>query len=66
MKLNGKNFKKNLMVSLCYTKNKSLSLDEGYGIQLSVNSIKILNKMDLIKLMMKIPTQMELIFITLK
>ncbi len=29
---------------MLYEKQESLSLDEGYGIQLSVNSIKILNK----------------------
>ena len=27
-----------------YEKEESLSLDEGYGIQLSVNGVKILNK----------------------
>ena len=29
---------------MVYEKQESLSLDEGYGIQLSVNSIKILNE----------------------
>ena len=29
---------------MIYEKQESLSLDEGYGIQLSINSIKILNK----------------------
>ncbi len=29
---------------MLYEKDKSLSLDEGYGIQLSINSIKILNQ----------------------
>ena len=29
---------------MLYEKNESLSLDEGYGIQLSTNSIKILNQ----------------------
>ena len=29
---------------MLYEKNESLSLDEGYGIQLSANSIKILNQ----------------------
>ena len=27
-----------------YEKNKSIDLNEGYGIQLSINSIKLLNK----------------------
>ena len=29
---------------MLYEKQDSLSLDDGYGIQLSVNSIKLLNK----------------------
>ena len=29
---------------MIYEKNKSLELDEGYGVQLSINSIKLLNK----------------------
>ena len=29
-----------------YEKNTSIILDEGYGIQLSVNSIKLLNKIE--------------------
>ena len=35
---------------MVYEKNESLPLDEGYGIQLSVNSIKILNKINFIKI----------------
>ena len=31
---------------MLYEKNESLSLDEGYGIQLSTNSIKILNQIE--------------------
>ena len=40
------NFLKNFQnMSLCFMKrNESLPLDQGYGIQLSTNSIKILNK----------------------
>ena len=34
---------------MLYEKQESLSLDEGYGIQLSTNSIKILNKMEVQK-----------------
>ena len=29
---------------IVYEKNHSINLEEGYGIQLSVNSIKLLNK----------------------
>ena len=29
-----------------YEKNKSINLDEGYGIQLSVNSVKLLNEIE--------------------
>ena len=32
------------MQSPVYEKNKSVNLERGYGIQLSVNSIKLLNK----------------------
>ena len=35
---------------MLYEKNESLSLDEGYGIQLSTNSIKILNKIGFSKI----------------
>ena len=35
---------------MVYEKEESLPLDEGYGIQLSTNSIKILNKIDFQKL----------------
>ena len=35
---------------MVYEKEESLSLDEGYGIQLSTNSIKILNKIDFNKI----------------
>ena len=36
---------------MLYEKNESLSLDEGYGIQLSTNSIKILNQIEFSRLM---------------
>ena len=37
-------FKKNSNYQISiYEKNKSIKLDEGYGIQLSVNSVKFLN-----------------------
>mgnify|MGYP001438641149 FL=1 len=35
---------------MLYEKNESLSLDEGYGIQLSTNSIKILNQIEFKKI----------------
>ena len=35
---------------MVYEKNESLPLDEGYGIQLSTNSIKILNKINFSKI----------------
>ncbi len=35
---------------MLYEKNESLSLDEGYGIQLSTNSIKILNRIEFNKI----------------
>jgi len=35
---------------MLYEKNESLSLDEGYGIQLSTNSIKILNQIEFYKI----------------
>ena len=35
---------------MVYEKNESLPLDEGYGIQLSPNSIKILNKINFSKI----------------
>ena len=35
---------------MVYEKEESLSLDEGYGIQLAINSIKILNKIDFKKI----------------
>ena len=35
---------------MVYEKEESLSLDEGYGIQLSANSIKILNKINFNKI----------------
>ena len=35
---------------MVYEKNESLPLDEGYGIQLSTNSIKILNQINLNKI----------------
>jgi len=37
-------FKENLDYQTIYEKNTSINLDEGYGIQLSTNSIKLLNK----------------------
>ena len=38
-------FKENLNYQVTiYEKNTSIDLDEGYGIQLSTNSIKLLNK----------------------
>ena len=38
-------FKENLDYQVAiYEKNKSIELDEGYGIQLSINSIKLLNR----------------------
>ena len=44
-------FRKNLNYQITiYEKNTSISLDEGYGIQLSVNSIKLLNKIGFQKL----------------
>ncbi len=39
---------------MLYEKNESLSLDEGYGIQLSTNSIKILNQIEFNKINDKI------------
>ena len=44
-------FKKNsdYQISI-YEKNESISLDEGYGIQLSVNSVKFLNEIGFNKL----------------
>ncbi len=45
---------------MLYEKQESLSLDEGYGIQLSVNSIKLLNKIGFDKIdKEKFFTQME-------
>ena len=38
---------------MVYEKNESLPLDEGYGIQLSTNSVKILKEINLGKLTMK-------------
>ena len=35
---------------MVYEKNESLPLDEGYGIQLSTNSIKILNQINFSKI----------------
>ena len=35
---------------MLYEKNESLSLDEGYGIQLSTNSMKILNQIEFNKI----------------
>jgi len=35
---------------MVYEKNESLPLDEGYGIQLSTNSIKILNEINFTKI----------------
>ena len=35
---------------MVYEKNESLPLDEGYGIQLSTNSIRILNKINFNKI----------------
>ena len=35
---------------MLYEKQDSLSLDEGYGIQLSINSVKLLNKIGFNKL----------------
>ena len=35
---------------MVYEKEESLSLDEGYGIQLATNSIKILNKINFNKI----------------
>ena len=35
---------------MVYEKNESLPLDEGYGIQVSTNSIKILNKINFSKI----------------
>ena len=35
----------NYQISI-YEKNNSINLDEGYGIQLSVNSVRLLNKID--------------------
>ena len=38
-------FKKNLNYKITvYEKNSSTDLEDGYGIQLSVNSVKLLNK----------------------
>ena len=38
-------FKKNLNYQITvYEKNSSINLEEGYGIQLSVNSVKLLNQ----------------------
>ena len=35
---------------MVYERDESLSLDEGYGIQLATNSIKILNKINFDKI----------------
>ena len=44
-------FKKNSNYQITvYEKNSSINLEEGYGIQLSVNSIKILNQIEFYKL----------------
>ena len=44
-------FKKNPDYQITiYEKNTSINLDEGYGVQLSVNSIKLLNKIGFEKL----------------
>ncbi|MDC3155568.1 FAD-dependent monooxygenase [Candidatus Pelagibacter sp.] len=44
-------FKKNTNYQITiYEKNTSINLDEGYGVQLSVNSIKLLNKIGFEKL----------------
>ena len=44
-------FEKNLDYQITiYEKNNSINLGEGYGIQLSVNSIKLLNKIKFNKL----------------
>ena len=52
---------------MIYEKEESLSLDEGYGIQLSTNSTKILNQIGFQKLVMKkYITLKELIFIIFK
>ena len=37
-----------------YEKNTSINLDEGYGVQLSVNSIKLLNEIGFEKLQNKL------------
>ena len=43
-------FKKNSNYQISiYEKNNSINLDEGYGIQLSVNSVKLLNKIGFYK-----------------
>ena len=40
-------FKKNLNYQISiYEKNEQIDLDQGYGIQLSVNSVKLLNKIE--------------------
>ncbi|MBD1135721.1 FAD-dependent monooxygenase [Pelagibacterales bacterium SAG-MED47] len=47
----GNLFKKNLDYQITiYEKNTSINLDEGYGVQLSVNSIKLLNEIGFEKL----------------
>ena len=52
---------------MVYEKNESLPLDEGYGIQVSTNSIKILNKINFSKINNeKYITQKESIFTIFK
>ena len=44
-------FKKNPNYQITiYEKNLSIELDEGYGIQLSVNSVKLLNQIEILDL----------------
>jgi salicylate hydroxylase len=43
-------FKKNSNYQITiYEKNNSINLEEGYGIQLSVNSVKLLNQIEFSK-----------------
>ena len=47
-------FKKNSDYQVAiYEKSNSINLEEGYGIQLSVNSVKLLNEIELINLKMQ-------------
>ena len=50
---------------IVYEKNESLNLEEGYGIQLSVNSISILNKLGFDKFKIKEPGRILCLYLAL-